>query len=709
MATDVGRGIMAPDSSDKISSNGVSEMRAIATGAANAIFDVLDKVSAEGEARSKDFAEVDQRIDGTQDAINTTRQDLATESQHREDGDYIASQRIGVLEEGYRPVFAIEDLGNGIGKVTASGTAGGDLSLLGNQDGTFSLLKGGTNGAVYDTPFLADGQFTGRGLNAVRDAIGANGAGLDPAVAEAIRNGTDTKAVLEAWLTAKGTQPILPSDYGAVADGSRQDTTALRAAVAAASAQKLPLYLPPGTYKMVGALVLPSNFELIMHTDAVIDATSMDRAVIQAIGETGSPVQVEGTFAEGLTEITVPDHGLTAGDWAIVRSEDVYDPDSTKTQLGEMVQVYAVNGTTVQLMTPLNDTYKTRPSVTRIVPAQNIRITGGRIVGSNTAGASQAGISIRRGAHINISQVRSEGMDAMHVSLRDCYDTWVERCTFFRCNPTNMGYGVSFADCTRDSGADRCTFTDVRHALSTNNTAVGGGIVRRIWFTRNSVQRTSYAFGGTADKGGDAIDTHTAAEDIYIMQNWVVGSEGIGVNVEARSCVVAFNRIIRPLNIGIMVHNESGRPGDAIITGNRVTDSSGTGIYLREGTRSSGPPIPYTAVTITDNHVFVGDQVGIRHGYIVEGPATIHGNTVITSGEIGIDAKLINGGVIGPDHITNTRAGGVGLKLDRTKNSLVTPGAIKVPGGIGVSAPTDSSNTIGGTGHVQALTKISTS
>ena len=139
MANDVGRGIIAPESGDRISSNGVSEMRTIATGAANAILDVSAEVTTERDARAQALTQGGARVDGVQDGLSTTRQELGAEVEDRTEGDHELGRRIDVLEEGYRPVFGIADLGNGTGRVTTTGSSGGGWDVHDNGDGTISV------------------------------------------------------------------------------------------------------------------------------------------------------------------------------------------------------------------------------------------------------------------------------------------------------------------------------------------------------------------------------------------------------------------------------------------------------------------------------------------------------------------------------------------------------------------------------------------
>ena len=67
-------------------------------------------------------------------------------------------------------------------------------------------------------------------------------------------------------LSNRSTDFVSVKDYGAVGDGTTDDTAAIQAAVTAASQ----VFIPPGTYKISSAIVLPANVELYGNGDASV-------------------------------------------------------------------------------------------------------------------------------------------------------------------------------------------------------------------------------------------------------------------------------------------------------------------------------------------------------------------------------------------------------------------------------------------------------
>ena len=152
--------------------------------------------------------------------------------------------------------------------------------------------------------------------------------------------------------------------------------------------------------------------------------------------------------------------------------------------------------------------------VQKITPVTNINIYGpGTIRGPKSAAMGQYGIDILMAGNVLISGVRTENIDRRHIYFSDCINAWAEHCVLKWPVDNTMAYGFSFANAVQDSGA---RFNDIdycRHAFTTNNETAYPGLPQRILLAHNTIRNTSAALGGSMG-GGDAIDSHTAAEDI---------------------------------------------------------------------------------------------------------------------------------------------------------------------------------------------------
>lgn len=522
-------------------------------------------------------------------------------------------------------------------------------------------------------------------------------------------------------------------DLGVTAGTSTSQSAKLQAAMEQTAAAGQVLRLPPGAYRLDSSIGLPGGLRLDA-TGAILDfAACRDPYYLRIQGTTSPTLSYSATILKGAYTVSLANHGLTTGAWCMIRSQDVVDPDSTGVTCGELIQVRAVNADQVTFLTPVCDTYSTGVTIMPVQMVRDVQLTGGTIRGNRVAADGRGGLRAQFCEGLRLRGVRFEGIDDVHCFMRDCVDAWAFDCVFEWAESNAMGYAFSLGDTSRDSGCCYSTFKGVRHTLSTNNTtaAGAGGIVRRILFAFNRVEYTTTAISGS-QLGGDAIDTHTAAEDIWILYNSVRGSSGNGINLECISGRIEGNTIRNSAYAGINVHNESRRTGSIIISGNRVAGSGGHGINVRHGTR--GTPAVYESAIITDNAVSDTGDVGLLVGYtnydrgtIVTGNtvrgtknqgiqvrrqegAIVHSNRVI-GGANGITYDNVRYSVLGPNSVdAGTPTGAwVGETLTNVSYCTLTPGAVKadVVGGVGMSITSSCSRiSLGKTGHINAPTPL---
>lgn len=523
--------------------------------------------------------------------------------------------------------------------------------------------------------------------------------------------------------------------HGAMPDTTSSQTAAIQAAVNSAATFGVSVIVPKGTYTMTGQLNLPEGTTLELGESAVLDfGASSSGWYIDVRGSKGSSITYPASIKKGALQIPLSGHALKARDWVMIQSADVFDPDSTNICHGELIQVREVGTGTVAFLTPLCDDYTTSVTITPVTLLKNVEIKGGTIRGNFTPAAGKTGLRAQYTDGLRVTGTRFEGIDNVHVTVQDSTDAWFSWCQFRWAESNVMGYGFSVGNTTRDSGCMYSIFRGVRHSLSTNNTAGAnaGGILRRILFQGNTVEYTSYAISGS-QAGGDAIDTHTAAEDIWIRHNVVSGSQGQSINLECASGEISGNTILNSANTAISYHNESRRPGRVTITGNTVSGAGGNGISSRTGGR--GTQTPTESMIITGNRISDVTAQGIQVGYILtDKGVVVTGNTVNRAGGVPIrlvrldgaveHSNIVNGGatmgvecdrvtnaVLGPDSINAGAPTGAwtGMSLKSVTYSKVTPGAVHVtdPAGVGVRVESSCSNlSLGPTAHLNAPTKL---
>jgi len=112
------------------------------------------------------------------------------------------------------------------------------------------------------------------------------------------------------------------SDFGATGSGIANDTTALKNAIAAATAQGKKLYLPPGTYRLEEEIILPPGFVLqgagMWKTELVFSRTASSAYAGQALGGikgTGSNTIVRDLYMKSAQSARSLGYHALKGSW----------------------------------------------------------------------------------------------------------------------------------------------------------------------------------------------------------------------------------------------------------------------------------------------------------------------------------------------------------------------------------------------------------
>ena len=388
--------------------------------------------------------------------------------------------------------------------------------------------------------------------------------------------------------------------FGATGDGATDDTAAFTAALASGG----PVYVPGGTYRVSGAYA-SGPVDLTMANDAVIQHDATGPGIL--IEGTETPAQTEAGIAlnedapTGTTSFAALGHGLAPGDYFRLGSELPWDASSTNIRQGEILRVATVSGSGFTSTTPVMGGPYLRSdtaAVWRLGLIEGVTIRGGTIRGPRTPNLVQTGLLIRRARNVTVEGVRFEDIDYRHAAYEDVLDWWHDRNTHDWAQDKGMAYGVAATNASQDFQVTRNIFLDTRHAFTTSNLQAVRGVTRRGYIGHNVARRTLPALNETSS-GGDAFDTHTAADDMTFEYNFVDGSTGAGINVECRNSKVRFNTILNPTGAGIHVHNESDLDGATEITGNRVVAGPDTtyGIRVSPAGRGSGSTLRGVLVT----------------------------------------------------------------------------------------------------------------
>ena len=448
----------------------------------------------------------------------------------------------------------------------------------------------------------------------------------DPQVASYITTpGTETNAVFTARRTG-----VSVKEFGAVGDGVADDTAAFTEALAAGGS----ITVPPGTYLVSGATAsVPVDLEI--QAGAKVKHLGLGPAIAVS-GVEYPQVGLSAEVLRGATSITAPGHGVQPGQWIRLRSDRKYDSFSTFIAMGELVQVHAVDGDTITPRVPVQGGPYLPSDNAGVCPldmVDGVRIHGrGTVEGEYNTGRSQTGILTSLCHNVIIEGIRMSGFDWRHYAPADCAMVRVRDVSFDWTHTVSSGYGVAPLNATQDLTVDGCYFTDVRHAFTTSNGLTAGGVGRRMTVQNSHILYSRPHEGGNY---GDALDTHTAAEEVNFLYNTVTGSSGIGVNHECRSGKIIGNLIIDPMSHGISVHNETDYTGSIEVRNNRIIRPGGVGIRVVSNTR--GAPSVTEGVSVTGNYledvlgaqaIRVGmDSYPVTRGVIITGNISKGGPT----------------------------------------------------------------------------------
>lgn len=461
-------------------------------------------------------------------------------------------------------------------------------------------------------------------------------------------------------------------------------------------------YVPAGDYRLDSGITIPAGVTSIeLDPAAVLDfSNSANNATyITIAGSEGPAVSLSADIARGDRVMSLTNQqktdlgGVAAGTWLKVGSDEIFDAADTGSKLGELRQIDRIDGNTIYVNGAFDDGYTMAASAYawKLSMVEHFHWRGGVIKGKQAASDNCVGFLIRFGLGCIIEHVELMHMDMAAIRLEDCVFCEINCNYIHDLKPNTTGYGISFMDATRDCIAMGNRFKRCRHSLSTNNNLARGGIVRRIKFANNEIWDSEYAGGGSG-AGGDAIDTHSAAEEIEIIGNTVHSSSSGGINVECPSALISGNVIVSSLSEGIRVHNESDRPGNYVITGNRIMRSGGDGIYLYSGIRGTTAGIE--SAVITGNVIHGAASEGIRVATSTTGgnvvSPVISGNAVFNaSGGAGIYLQAVYHGVVTGNTVRSTN-GAPAIYLFNCQYMAVTGNAILGTSGYNII-------TVGGT------------
>lgn len=439
------------------------------------------------------------------------------------------------------------------------------------------------------------------------------------------------------------------------------------------------IILPEGkTFKFKS----PIGYFNVSNVEIDLNGSTLDFSSLPARRET-TYLSFEGTYGPDLilkknvkknTKVLMvgSTRNFSKDDMVRIYSNKEFDSTRTSSRLGEISFIDSVDSDKqVTLKTAVNFEYRIsdKATIQKINPVENIYIHNGTIKGTDRFNEHCA-IELKAAKDCLIDNIKTESLDKRHYVFIDCVHVKLTNSSIKRAVHKFLGYGVSFVDSTMDCICSGCHFEEVRHSLSTNNNiSTSWGQPRRLFFINNTIRNSTRSL--TNNVGGDAVDTHAGAEDIFILGNFIRGSSGHGINFEARSGVIANNFIEDTESSGIYVNPRSDFKSKIIINENQL---KGIG---KNSINSYGICVILTAAgcescTITNNQIesqqqairTIGAESHYFDGVVIQGN---EGNVNFDS--YGIQAEYVHNGVINSNSIKSPR---IGIYCHEHQNTVIS-------------------------------------
>jgi hypothetical protein len=470
-------------------------------------------------------------------------------------------------------------------------------------------------------------------------------------------------SAVERTAESKFSDVVSVKDYGAVGDGTADDSAAIQAAIDSFGASGGTLEFEAGkTYKCLSTLTVSTSNLTLNGNGATINGA--DRAAATALnqiyalkveGSIGSAILATANINEGDVAIAVSStSSFAADDVVLVYSLDPYPPNATSssTDCGALHRIRSIDsGTSFSLYDGTYFSYTTAnsASVKKLSPVSNVSIQNLKIVmgGVNKA---HCGIRLKYAVECSLIDCVTQATEDTGVRFDHALSCTLSGGDFSNCtSPADgtsgvsgvTGYGVSPADATRDIRIINAKFRNCRHAVSGGGTYPSIETVVSKCFVdgnRSPSLTASYSLDchedcvyWTFDKNHVACgDTSTSNGGILVrgqktrvVGNYISNSYQYGIYVinydnpgGSDGNVVSENVIVNTRLDGIVVQGSSTSVQTNVqITGNSLYGCGGEGIVLY-GTNYG---------VVADN-VIVMSAVANKSGIRLVGTAATSGN-----------------------------------------------------------------------------------
>ena len=438
-------------------------------------------------------------------------------------------------------------------------------------------------------------------LDAISDAGGSSLVGFQQAGSGAVVRTVQDK--MREWVSVK--------DFGAVGDGTTDDTAALQAAINAAN--RVDFGDATNTYKITSALNLSAGNKWLSGSGATIDMRSIpsgSRWCIKAQGSIGTGVSItsgatQGSFTINLANTT----GVAAGDFVQIASSDnyPYGSGSYNVNKGEIKKIRSVvANTSITFTTPLLDTYSTTPKVYPLSMVNNVHVRGLTIQGSNTAARNERGIVLEYVNGFSVTDCKLDGQDQYQIEAASCLYGTMERnllrSAFYDGVTGTIFYGIVVMDCSQWVNVGHNIGDRARHLVITTARTSGQGFYGQPYFVNIHHNHFYDSMSGGAGRSF-AYEQHGFGRFVTFDGNSAHGCYA-GIRIEGGVDTQVVNNTLKDYGYAGIILGGSSTLTKNVVIANNLVDG-----YTGEVTTGAPAGIRIEASSATVSNVKIANNV----------------------------------------------------------------------------------------------------
>ena len=359
--------------------------------------------------------------------------------------------------------------------------------------------------------------------------------------------------------------------FGAIGDGIADDTNGIQAALDYAKQVGVSrVEIPSGTYKIRGAIKGYSNTSVIGMGSVILDYShnesfsTREEPFLKYSGQVASAVAISADINYLDTSIAVTDvSGLGAGDLIEIstqnsgRGDGVWDDTSVVVRRGEIVQIKAIDGTTIRLNEPLVDEngYQLTDDVKvkKVLPVENIAVENLTFKGKGrpNSGSGDVGVLFRYGKNIKVRDCRFMDVDKRGIEFISCFNFEAESNELVHPDKglnDDTNYSLVTTGASRHGRFKNNTMKNARHGITTSHISSAAsefvpGLNRFMIFEANQVFSTWHA----------GISMHSDVEYVTIQNNNCVSCL-YGIESRERNVIIKGNRVVKSKNSAVGIY-----------------------------------------------------------------------------------------------------------------------------------------------------------